>query len=273
MPFRITLVVAALAGLAPPVSAQNEPLPFVSNEWTFGRRTDEARLRFCVDARDPEWQVAREIGEAVAGALLLEPVVHEITTGRNVEELDELYGTMLEHCSVHMGFKLLPGAYPQWLTVTRPYYNAAYVFVTDNPEWDSLGEVPPGEPIASTMGTGADLRLISYLLALPADERWARFPMGTNAQTLEAVLDGVAPVALVWEPALWAARNDDPAYDTLRVIGSDPLPETVEGIGAAVLAGETFLRTSLDQAIAALSADGTIAEIIERHGLPAHVAQ
>jgi len=38
-----------------------------------------------------------------------------------------------------------------------------------------------------------------------------------------------------------------------------------------LLANETFLRTAVDQAIAALSEDGTIAGILEKSGFPAAV--
>ena len=50
-----------------------------------------------------------------------------------------------------------------------------------------------------------------------------------------------------------------------------PLPPTTLGVGALMLSNETFLRTALDQAIAALTADGTIAAILDSHGFPATV--
>lgn len=257
--------------LAAPAAAQSDLPPYAQDAWKYGRPMDEGQLRFCVDTRDPSWRVARDIGEAIAEALLLEPMVHEVESGPQVEDLEELYGLMLQHCYAHMGFKLVPGTYPRWLTLTRAYYSGAYVFVTANPDWQSLADVPYTEPVASTMGTRADLRFISYLVAQPADRRWPRFPMGTNRQALKAVIDETAAVALVWEPALWAARNAAPAYEALHVIGSGPLPETLEEVGVAVLAKETFLRTTIDQAIAALSSDGTIAEILKRHGFPGRV--
>ena len=41
------------------------------------------------------------------------------------------------------------------------------------------------------------------------------------------------------------------------------------GVGALLLSNDTFLRTAVDEAIAALSADGTIAAILEQHDFPA----
>lgn len=264
---RIAILCVALAA---PVAAQ-EGVPFVPEQWKYGVRSDESRLRLCVDTRDDGWEVARDIGEAIAGALLLEPVIFEVRDGPVAEELDEVYKVMLRNCAVHMDFKLLPGAYPQWLMPTRPYYLARYVFVTTDPGWRSLGDAPAGTPIASTLGTRADYRLSSYLLAQSSASRWRRFPVGTSAQTLALVLDGTAPLGLVWEPSLWAAGQADPAYEALRVIGSAPLPESDEGVGAVVLARETFLRASIDEAITALSADGTLAAILEDHGFPGRV--
>ena len=252
-----------------PALAQQEPPPFVPNKWEIGRRVDESRLRFCVDQRQPDWEVGLEIGKALAGALLLEPLPYMIDSELIVQALEELFGTMLEHCYIHLGFKLLPGAYPQWLGVSRAYYSASYVFVTADPAARALADLPPSKPIASTLGTSADLRLISYLIALPPEKRWPRFPMGRNAVALKSVLNGTAASALVWQPALWARRRADPAYGRLRVIASDPMPLTTEGVGVAVLARETFLRTSLDEAIEALVADGTIQGILDAHNFPA----
>ncbi len=265
----VFFAVAALP-LAPAL-AQQEPPPFVQNKWEFGRHEDESRLRFCVDRREPDWEVGLEIGKAIAGALLLEPQPYMIDSELIVQELEELFGMMLENCYIHLGFKLLPGVYPQWLGVTRAYYSASYVFVTADPTAKALADLPPSSPIASTLGTSADLRLISYLIALPREKRWPRFPMGKSEVALKSVLNGIAAVALVWEPALWALQRADPAYARLRVIASDPLPLTTEGVGAVVLARETFLRTSLDQAIEALVADGTIQDILDAHNFPATV--
>lgn len=268
-----------LAGLwlalaaALPVAAQ-EPPPLVPHDWEMRRPTEESQLTFCVDTRDDDWQVGEEIGNAIAEALLLEPKVHVVDSDLEAQSLDDLYALMLESCYVHMGFKLLPATYPAWFQLSRAYYQANYVYVTRNEAWKSLSDVPPKKSIASTMGTRADIRLIGYLTALDEQQRWARFPLGTGTLALQMAMDGTADVALVWEPVLWAAQQKDPALSALHVISSDPLPETTEGVGAVVLGGESYLRTSIDEAIAALTADGTIARIIAAHpGFPAKLAE
>src|SRR5262252_1308508 len=59
-------------------SAFAQQLPFVPDDWKFGKRQDSNTLHYCVDARDPDLPVARKIGEAIAGALLLQPKEHAI---------------------------------------------------------------------------------------------------------------------------------------------------------------------------------------------------
>ena len=64
------LLLWLMAGLAPALAQT----PYVQDEWKYGRRQDGATLHYCVDERDPDLPIARKIGEAIAGALLLELV-------------------------------------------------------------------------------------------------------------------------------------------------------------------------------------------------------
>ena len=263
-----------VAAFAPgSVAAQQEPefydQPYAPGQWTYGRRLDESLLRYCVDRRDPDWEVAGAIADAIAAGLLLEPQRYVVESNVIIEDITNVYGVMLEHCDVHMGFKLIPGGYADWVTLTRPYYESEYVYVTADPDIHALADVAPARPIGATLGSQAHLRLVSYLTALPSEERWPMYPMGTNDVALESLLNGTVDVALVWAPSLWAKQREEPAYADLRVIDPDPLPPTTLGVGALMLSDETFLRAALDEAIAALTEDGTIAGIIESYGFPA----
>lgn len=268
----LTLVVPVFVLPQGPAPAQEPEFygrPFAENQWTFGRRLDESQLRYCVDQRDPDWEVAGAIADALALGLLLEPRRHLVEGAIPIEDITKVYAIMLEHCDIHMGFKLIPQAYPDWVTVTRAYYDAEYVFVSANPDIQSLADLRPSRPIGATMGTAAHLRLVSYLLALPAEDRWPTYPMGTGNLALESLLGGRVDVANVWAPSLWAKQQEDPAYAGLYVIDPDPLPPTTLGVGALLLSNETFLRAAIDEAIAALRADGTIAGILDEYGFPA----
>jgi polar amino acid transport system substrate-binding protein len=225
--------------------------PFVQDEWKYGTRQDGASLHYCVDERDPDLPVARKIGE----------------------DIEQLYQVLLETCDVFLGLKLIPDAYPDWLTITRGYYRGAYVFATANADWKSLADVPRRQVIGGTVGTSADMRLIQYLAALKPAERWTHYPIASDEAALRDIADGKLAAALVWAPSFWALQKSNPAFAKLRIIVPNPLPAAAVDVGAVMLTRETFLRANLDQAIAALTADGTIETILKSSGFPATPVQ
>jgi polar amino acid transport system substrate-binding protein len=264
-----SLTMAALTVCLLPLSVARAQTPFVPDDWKYGKRQESSTLHYCVDARDPDLPVARKIGEAIATALLLQPREHVI--GENVagESLDNLYQVFLGTCDVYLGFKLIPDAYPEWMKLTRPYYRASYVFAAIDAGWRALADMPKSRAIGATMGTGADLRLIQYLQALTPPERWSRFPMSSDEAALKAVMSGTVGIALVWGPTLWALQRGDAGYAKLRLLSPSPLPAASADVGAAVLANESFLRSNVDRAIAALTSDGTIQAILDGNKFPA----
>ncbi|MCR6670118.1 ABC transporter substrate-binding protein [Devosia ginsengisoli] len=272
---RLTGIMTLAFALAVPAFAQEadfDDVPFADGQWNIGRRLDESQLRYCIDKRDPDWEVAGAIADAIAATLLLEPQRYVVEREIAIEDITRVYSIMVEHCDVHMGFKLIPEGYANWIALTRAYYDTQYVFVASNPELHALADLPPGHPIGATVGTTAHLRLVSYLSALPTDKRWPAYPMGTNEQALESLLSGSVDIALVWAPSLWGKQRSDPAYAELHIVAPDPLPPTTLGVGAVVLSDQKFLRNAIDEAIAALAADGTLAGILESFDFPATVA-
>ena len=270
---RLTSLLLALTIMLPVPARAEEPefyiKPSAPEQWTIGRRLDESQLRYCVDPRDPDWEVAAAIADAVAAALLLEPMRHVVESSYVTEDITKVYAILLEHCDFHMGFKLIPGGYSDWAMLTRAYYEADYVFVTTDPQVNSLGDLASTRPIGATLGTAAHIRLVSYLTAISAEDRWPTYPMGTNDIALASLLKGTVDAALVWAPTLWGKQRSDPAYASIRIINAAPLPETTLGVGALLLSDQTFLRTAFDEAVGALIADGTIASILEEYGFPA----
>ena len=270
----VPLALAMIALLIGPTVAQEaefDAVPFADGQWEIGRRLDESQLRYCVDKRDPAWEVAAAIADAIASGLLLEPQRHVVESDIVVEDITKVYARMLKHCDVHMGFKLIPEGYGSWISVTRAYYDTQYVFVTADPDLQRVADLPPGRAIGATVGTSAHIRLVSYLSALPAERRWPAYPYVTNDLALESLLDGFVDVAQVWAPNLWAKQRQDPAYANLHIIDSNPLPPTTLGVGAIVLSDQKFLRNAIDEAIVALSADGTFANLLESYEFPATV--
>ena len=261
------LLVWMLALLLPaPASAQT---PFVQDEWKYGRRQDGATLHYCVDERDPDLPVAAKIGAAIAGALLLVGKEHVVGEDWSGEDIEQIYQVLLETCDVFLGFKLIPDAYPDWLTITRGYYRGSYVFATADASWKSLADIPRSRVIGGTIGTSADIRLMQYLAALKPAERWPHYPVASDEAALRDVISGKLAAALVWGPSFWGLQKVDPAFAQLRIIAPKPLPDAGADVGAVMLTRETYLRTNVDQAIAALTADGTIAAILKAFGFPA----
>jgi polar amino acid transport system substrate-binding protein len=255
--------------LAPAAAQPAAETPFVPDEWKFGRRQEGSTLQYCLDARDPDLPVARRIGQAIAQVLLLEPKPHEIGGDFGGEDLDNLYRLFLETCDVFLGFKVIPDAYPPWLAVTRPYYRTSHIIVAADRSWNALADMPRSLALGATIGTSADIRLVQYLQALPAENRWNRFPMGSDEFALRALLKNTIGAALVWAPSLWALRQGDAAFAGLRIIASRPLPQSPVDVAATLLTRESFLRSNIDQAIAALTADGTIQTILDSEKFPA----
>lgn len=209
----------------------------------------------------------------MAGALLLQPKEYLIgndprTADLSGEDLDDTYRLLIQHCDVLFGFKLVPDAYPGWVTITRPYYRSRYVYVAADPTWKSLADMPTSRAIGATIGTGADMRLSQYLLAVSADKRWDKYPMSSDVAALQAVLRGTTGAALVWAPALWALRKNDAGIKSLHEIAPAPLPVSTADVGAILLSKQAFLRSSIDQAIASLTADGTIAGVLKDEDFP-----
>ena len=131
-----------------------------------------------------------------------------------------------------------------------------------------LALLPAATAHAAEAGSPDDV-LRRYLTALKASERWPHYPIASDEAALHGVIDGKLAAALVWAPSFWALQKTDPAFAKLHVIAPRPLPPSTMEVGAVLLARETFLRANIDQAIAALSADGTIATILKGFAFPA----
>ena len=273
LPLLFSALAFAMATLSPGVASAQQPefyeVPFAPGQWSIGRPLDASHFRYCVDERDPDWEVAAAIADAIAAGLLLEPQQYVIESGIVREDITRIYQTLLEHCDVQLGFKLIPEGLPEWVIATRPYYEAQYVFVATDPAIQTLGDLAPSRPIAATMGTSAHLQLFTYASTLAPEERWPVFPMGTNELSIASLLNGTVDLALVWAPSLWAEQRGNPELAEVHLVDPSPLRPSRLGVGGLLLAENTYLRTAIDDAIAALTADGTIGAILEEYDFAA----
>ncbi len=245
--------------------------PVLPPEWFPNREPsrDAQAVSFCEDPREPGHEVDRAIAAAVTDALLVAPRFHVVERQVRVEdEYESLYVDLIDHCAVYLGFKLYANAYPGWLTLTRPFYEARFVVVTTNPEWRALEDVPRDVRIGAVQGTMGDIRFIVFNNARPAADRWQRAPVGSPEEAFDALLDGVVGALIVWEPWWWYLGRQRPELTELAVLDAPVVSEPWIGVGGITLADRTFVRSQVDEAVAALSADGTIAAILAESGFP-----
>ncbi|HZW98954.1 MAG TPA: hypothetical protein VFF10_02765, partial [Trueperaceae bacterium] len=96
-----------------------------------------------------------------------------------------------------------------------------------------------------------------------------RTPVGPAEEAFGVLLDGGVGALIVWEPTWWALSRERPELAELHVVEASVVSEPWIGVGGITLADREFVRSQVDQAIEALTSDGTIAEILERYGTPA----
>lgn len=271
--FRSIMALVAALALGIQGVAQPPPLPsdLLDGSRT-GRRLTGNSISFCVDPRSPGHEIDREIAREIADRLLLEPEFHVIDRRLVAEDFEYVYVDLVEGCHVTLGFKLLADAYPDWVVSTRAYYETSYVMVVDDPTWEALEDIPRDEPVGSVPGTAGDIRLLTYLNSLPDEQRWSRHPRGSDQAALQAVVDGDLGGALVWGPALWRLQQEIDAFNEVHWFRVQGVSEDV-GVGGLLLRGNSFVRSSVDDAIASLVADGAIGDILEANSYPARPPQ
>jgi len=261
----LVLLAALGAGVAP---AQVPELP---SQW-FQQRTptvDGDAISFCVDRRDPGHPADAAIAEALADALLVRPRLHEVPADVPEEDFETLYFELVEHCAAYLGFKSYADTYPEWLTFTRAFYEARFVLLARDPAWRTLDDIPRDVPIGVVQGTLGDIRFLTSNNALPVAQRRPRVPAGTPPRAFDLLASGRIQTLVVWEPWWWAARQSRPELADLHVVVAPTISEPPIGVGAALTADRTFIRSTLDDAIAALRTDGSIQAILDSLGYPA----
>lgn len=243
-------------------SALAQPLNIQSEFLLDRRERPEGTITFCLNPHSIQVDFDRAVGETLAEILLLEArfvdIVPELVISfDHLITLDpqELYIHLHNECDALLGYAMPPTELPDWLTITRPYYETRFVFLTDDPELANLGDVPPGEAIGSRIGSPGDGALLRYTLAQGENERWQRLPYNGYERLLERTFDGTLAGSVIWEPAIGAAVERgmiDPG--AARIVPADPVPEATLGFALVLLAENSFLRMLLDDAIAAFAA-------------------
>lgn len=269
------LCLLLLAGLGGRAHAQfAEASPELAQEFIERfRQMGGDRLRLCLYQDGMTAELDRAIAQAVGEVLLVDIELVEITTAITIQGLDiiplpeeRLVIHLANDCEAFLGVNVAPGAYPEWLTVTRPYVDTGFVAVARAGELDSLAALPAGGIVGTNMLSEADIVLTAYNDSRPEAQRWRRFPYPHAGLALERLMDGTVDAAVVWEPALWFLLGaDDPR---VQVVPSPAPPLPSRAIGMLLRSDELYVRTAIDAAIGELLAAGLLPELYRSVDFP-----
>jgi len=175
------------------------------------KRQEPNTLHYCVDARDPDFRSrARSAPHRIGAAAAAQGARDRRESGhRRISTISTASSSRT--CDIYLGFKLIPDAYPDWLTVSRPIIGVSYVLAVTNPDGSRFRHAA----IASdreTIGTSADLRLIQYREHRREPALGRRFSMGTDEAALRSVLRRQAGAALVGRPRCGRCRRTAGVY-------------------------------------------------------------
>ncbi|HEX7005064.1 MAG TPA: transporter substrate-binding domain-containing protein [Trueperaceae bacterium] len=233
---------------------------------------DSSTIRFCLDTREPEWELHRDIGTAIADALLLDVEFFEFgydyaDAARQFQGVPEnlLFIFLGDECEAFLGTRMSDiSVHPDWVIVSRPYLVTGHVLASSSPEALEPANVldnPDGPKVGMAVGSPMNASISFYF---PDTNRRV---YRQEEQLLDGLLRGEVQAGFFYEPRLNALTGGDPASVGLETRVFAQVPATNWQVGMSLNEDRVYIRTLIDQAIASLIANGTIAEILARHGL------
>ena len=249
----------------------NAPIGVPPDQYRGELRHGPNTIRFCVDTRNPEWQVNRDIAQAVGEALLLNVEFFEFgydyapSAAQFVGIPENLLFIFLgDECEAFIGTRMSPfSKFPDWVITSRPYLATGYVLayrsdapvdpaqVLDRPDGPKVG-IPVVSPMESAIG---------YYFP-----RTHRRIYPSEDAALEGLLQGEVDAALLYELRLYALTAGDPGAAGISTTVLSGVPAVEWEIGMSLNEDRAFTRNMIDSAIAALAADGTIDRILAEYG-------
>lgn len=274
---RMMALIAAITVLgAGGAQAQGAAYP---TEYPFpkGHLRTGQELIFCIDKRNPMWEVQQDIARELAWQLGREPAFH-VTYEADQEPKGytpaatrkEFLVLLASKCDVYMG---LPGSinaafdYPadEEMLATRPFYRSRFVLVSRQGEIDSVDDVPADLPF------GLQARGIPYMLLLtmrPDSVTPRRYV--NDAELVEALRSGEVEAGIVYAPELYS-RIPEPEKAGLQVHTIESIPNMEWFIVGSIRQGRPALRQKVDEAITRLLQQDRVGRILASHGLPLEV--
>ena len=249
-------------------TALGQDLPDLSSDF-LDRQTliDGDTIRFCVYEDSAIGAYDRRVAQALGDSLFLEVKIVEVEPPITVQgldtipiSLDDLFILLTNECDAFMGMELAPEVYPVWLTLTRAYFSAPYIGVVREGEYASLEQLPEQARVATQTLTTGDMTFNTWRQNQPESTRLRRIPYPTTSLQLERLRDMSVDAAIVWRPWLEQPEAD---ISGIAVVPNGMIPLSERNMAIAVRSRDSFLRSSLDEAIAHLESDGTLAEIYQ----------
>lgn len=268
----LALLAALLLPLAPAL-AQQDPVP--SDLYRERPRSEGNRIVFCLRPLGPLAAFEAELAETMGQVLMTEvrtytvgeknfpvrPTAFEYIFGLTDEQM---FIIMAERCDVLMGMHLSSAA-PEWLRLSRPYIIARMLGVSRDATVRTLTDLQPGARIGVQAIAAGDAALTSYIATQPPAAAPHRVIFRDNRALFNSLSERQIDAALMWEGALMAGTEGNPEAAGFHAMERLPFPVNPVEISAAVRKGDDFLGAMIDEAIAALEADGTLAEMAQRH--------
>lgn len=240
--------------------------PMVQRDFYDGSIRDRgSRIIFCIWPDSPLADFDRAVATEIAGLHLLEAEFFEVDLlNSGTQELFEqqLFIHLMDDCDAVMGTSLDWRPLPEWLTVTRPYFELGHVLATRQNGITSPFDLPAGARVGSIMLSQADM---TFARALGGGADITRIPYDTAGNILEAIASGELDAGIVPVHALPLVSEEftDDGIFVSRLTS----PQIVTApIGMALLSRDAYLRDLLGDAIAALQADGTISALADQMG-------
>jgi ABC-type amino acid transport substrate-binding protein len=257
------LVLSALSAFAQAANVPQEELPNTS-------RQSGDTIHVCFDRTSIGRAFDEDVAHAIADALFLQVEVIEgfggfPLTGDGL--LDEVTVAMNNSCDLFMGVSVSPNSPVSTdFSLTRPYATIPFVLAVANPAWRSLADIPKTLRLGTAMASMGEMNYVTWAQQQPRIGRWVRLPYADFDLMTTRVLDGTIAGMILWQPALARIQNERPDAKALRVIANSPVPASETRVGALVSSRNPFLRNQVDQAIDILVSDGTIAQLLMKHG-------
>jgi polar amino acid transport system substrate-binding protein len=230
-------------------------------------RTDNV-LRFCQLESNPTAAVDSRIGEAIAQRLLLNASFAVLGDNYGIGgeyAAQDIYVNLVNDCDIILGMGIGAGLYPPEFTTTRPYVGFAYVGVARAGSISNLSEISEAASIGGPVGSYGFTALTRYVATLPSTRRPRLLPYGETNLMLTRLRDETIDAMVIYGPVLAERLKNSSAQDIATFDLAPQAPATVN-IGGLMLSDNTYLRTTVDAAIASMIADGTIETIVADAG-------